>query len=82
MSFSVDYEFAQGQPNTAGYIWVIERARGAAAKLPVKLAAKGNLQIVMTTTNWRPEEGPFHSHIEDRQGNRVSESIEMFQPGT
>jgi len=31
---------------------------------------------------WKPEDGPFHSHLEDRKGNRVSESIEMLQPGT
>lgn len=81
MMFSVDYEFTQGQPNTAGYVWVIERARGAAAKLPSKLAAKGTLQTALTA-NWRPEDGPFHSHLEDRQGNHVSESIEMSQTGT
>ena len=31
---------------------------------------------------WRPEQGPFHSHLEDSKGDRVSESIEMSQPGT
>ncbi|MFZ1935287.1 MAG: hypothetical protein WAU84_16325, partial [Thermoguttaceae bacterium] len=80
MMFSVDYEFAQGEPNTAGYIWVIERAHGAVAKLQVKLTAKGTLETALTT-NWRPEDGPFHSHLEDRKGNRVSESIEMAQTG-
>ena len=29
MSFSVDYEFAQGEPSTDGDFWVIERARQA-----------------------------------------------------
>ncbi len=80
MMFSVDYE-VQGQPNASGYIWVIERAHGAAAKLQVKLTAKSTLTAAMTA-NWKPEDGPFHSHLEDRKGNRVSESIEMLEPGT
>jgi hypothetical protein len=80
MMFSVDYEL-EGRPNTSGYIWVIERAHGAAAKLEVKLAEKGTLETSLTV-NWRPENGPFHSHLEDRQGHRLSESIEMLEPGT
>ncbi len=81
MMFSVDYEVAEGQPNTLGYVWVIERAHGGPAKLQVKLKPKGTLETALTV-NWRPENGPFHSHLEDRQGHRVSESIEMLQPGT
>ena len=27
---------------------------------------------------WRPEDGPFKSHIEDAKGTRLSESIEML----
>ncbi len=79
MMFSVNYEVAQGEPSASGYVWVIERAHGAAAKLPVKLMPKGTLPAKL---NWRPEDGPFHSHFEDRNGNRVSESIEMLQTGT
>jgi hypothetical protein len=81
MLFSVDYEVTQGGPNASGYLWVIERAHGASAKLDVKLTAKGTLETAMTE-KWRPEDGPFHSHLEDRKGNRLSESIEMLQPGT
>jgi hypothetical protein len=81
MMFSVDYEVAQSQSSTSGYIWVIERAHGAAAKVEVKLTAKGTLETALTV-NWRPENGPFHSHLEDWQGHRLSESIEMLQPGT
>jgi hypothetical protein len=81
MMFSVDYEVAQGEPSPSGYIWVIERARGVPAKLEVKLTAKGTLESALTA-HWRPEDGPFHSHLEDRKGNRVSESIEMLQTGT
>ena len=80
MMFSVDYEL-QGESNAAGYIWVIERAHGAAAKVEVKLTAKGTLMTSLTA-NWKSEDGPFHSHLEDRKGNRVSESIEMLESGT
>jgi hypothetical protein len=75
MMFSVDYEFVQGEPNSSGYVWVIERAKGSPEKIEVKLAGKGNLPTGMP--QWRPEDGPFQSHIEDRNGNRLSESIEM-----
>ena len=75
MSFSVDYQFTQGEPNTSGYVWVIQRAQGAPAKQPVRLARQGNLPILIP--GWRPEEGPFQSHIEDRSGNRLSPSIDL-----
>ncbi len=79
MMFSVDYE-VQGEPNTSGYVWVIERAHGKPARLDHKLEKKGTLQAAMVT-GWRPEEGPFHSHLEDRSGRRLSESIEMLVTG-
>ena len=75
MSFSVDYQFTAGEPNAAGYVWVIERAQGAPARQPVRLARQGTLPALIP--GWRPEEGPFRSHIEDPSGNRLSASIEM-----
>jgi hypothetical protein len=78
MLFSVDYEVTLGAPATAGYLWVIERAHGNAAKVEEKLASKGTLQTGMVT-GWKPEDGPFRCHLEDHQGHRVSESIEMPQ---
>ena len=45
MAFSVDYEFAQGEPNAEGYTWVIERAHGGPARQQVSLSAKGTLQV-------------------------------------
>jgi hypothetical protein len=75
MGFSVDYEFAQGEPNAEGYVWVIERARGAAGRQNRKLSQKGNLVVLIQ--GWQPEDGPFKSHIEDSKGTRQSESIEM-----
>jgi hypothetical protein len=75
MSFSVDYEFTEGEPSSSGYVWVIERAHGSPAKQPVQLARQGNLPILIQ--GWRPEDGPFQAHIEDRSGNRLSAVIEL-----
>jgi hypothetical protein len=74
MSFSVDYEFTQGEP-ASGYIWVIERAHGGPARQPIQLARQGNLPILIN--GWRPEDGPFQTHIEDRYGNKLSAVIEL-----
>jgi hypothetical protein len=81
MMFSVDYEVVQGDPNAMGYVWVIERARGNSAKVDVKLKPNATLTTAIGG-GWRSEDGPFHCHLEDRMGNRVSESIEMHEPGT
>jgi hypothetical protein len=75
MSFSVDYEFTQGEPSSSGYVWVIQRARGGPARQPVQLSRQGNLPILIN--GWRQEDGPFQTHIEDRSGNRLSEVIEL-----
>jgi hypothetical protein len=76
MSFSVEYRFTRGQPNPSSpYVWVIERSRGNAAKMAVRLAPSGTLQILIP--GWRPEEGPFQSHIEQYGGNRLSRSITL-----
>ena len=77
MMFSVDYEFIDGEPSDEGYFWVIERTRGkpATVKKGMKLSPKGNLPTPMP--GWLPDDGPFHTHIEDHKGNRISESIEL-----
>jgi hypothetical protein len=79
MMFSVEYEFIQGQPSPEGNVWVIERTHGAPAKLQRKLTRKATIEAAVF--GWRPEEGPFHSHFEDRNGNHLSDSIEMQQTG-
>lgn len=62
MSFSVDYQFTQGGPDpTAKYVWVIKRSQGDPYQRPVQLNSKGTLQTLIP--GWRPEEGPFQSHI-------------------
>ena len=74
MSFSVDYRFVRGGPDpSVPYVWVIEREGGPAGKLQVSLAAEGTLQTL--AGGWRSRDGPFRCHIEDRQGNRLCDSI-------
>lgn len=76
MMFSVKYEFVAGGPDPkAKYVWVIERAKGNTAKLAGPLKNSGELNTAIT--GWRPEHGPFKSHIEDANGKRLSDSIEM-----
>lgn len=76
MMFNVEYEFVVGEPDPkAGYVWVIERAKGTTKKLKVQLQNKNTL--ITPIDGWRPEQGPFHSHIEDSKGKRLSDSIEM-----
>ncbi|MGQ9575610.1 MAG: hypothetical protein ACUVUC_09855 [Thermoguttaceae bacterium] len=71
MGFSVDYQFVQGEPHpSVPYVWVIQRAEGQPARLPVRLQAKGTLMAPVVP--WRPEHGPFQTFIEDSSGRRVS----------
>jgi hypothetical protein len=76
MSFSVDYEFTQDAPNATPYYWIIERTQGDSAKIPVPLTKKqGNLLTLIP--QWRSNEGPFQAHLEDQNGDRVSDSVEL-----
>jgi hypothetical protein len=78
MSFSVLYQFVQGEPpSSVGYFLVIGRAQGAPAKVPARLSREGNLMALMP---WRPEEGPFQAHVEDQSGTRLSDSIDLRPP--
>jgi hypothetical protein len=80
MGFSVDYQFIQGQPQPSEqFSWVIERSQGTPARIPQKLQPKGTLEQFLTT-GWRPEQGPFRTHIEDYSGRRVSESADLQAP--
>lgn len=76
MGFSVDYEFTQGGPSPASrYVWVIEPTRGQPVKFMGPLKDKDTLQVFVQ--HWRPENGPFESHIEDARGNRLSPTIPL-----
>ena len=81
MTFSVDYQFTQGEPHpSATFFWVIERAKGAPAKIAVRLKSKDNLSTVFVT-GWRPEQGPFQSHIQDAAGRRISDVVPLVMTG-
>ncbi len=76
MGFSVDYQFAQGQPDpNSAYVWVIERSQGAASRQSVKLSPQGTLQVFVA--EFRPEEGPFQTHLEDGRGSRLSPTVPL-----
>jgi len=76
MGFSIDYQFTQGQPEPAGrYYWVVERTQGPPARQPVRLEARGTLQQFIT--DFRPEHGPFQTHLEDGRGSRLSASAPL-----
>lgn len=80
MSFSVDYRFIRGEPHSSPrYIWVIERANGEPLGHIARLATKGTLQTFIL--QWRPEQGPFRTHIEEMSADgstrRVSRSVPL-----
>ena len=76
MTFSVDYEFLPGHApaSSGGYVLVIQRPHGPPGRFPVQLRAKDTLAVF---TNWHPSEGPFHAHLEDASGQRISDSVEL-----
>lgn len=74
MSFSVDYRFREGGPDAAAkYVWVVERSKGEPHRQPVQLNSSGNLRTFLP--EWRPEEGPFRSHIAVVSDNNVLDNI-------
>ena len=73
MGFSVDYQFIGGSPGPSPYAWVIQPGNGQVAKQPRQLQPRGTLQAFVL--QFRPENGPFRTHIEDAQGNRLSPSL-------
>jgi hypothetical protein len=75
MGFSVDYQFAVGRPGPSPFFWVIEPSKGQTAKQRVQLQDRGTLMSFFP--QFLPENGPFKTHIEDAQGNRVSHSIPL-----
>lgn len=76
MGFSVDYKFVGGRPDPAmQHFWVIQPAKGKAVRQPVRLKAQGTLEgFVMEL---RPENGPFQTYVEDKDGARLSQSCPL-----
>jgi hypothetical protein len=76
--FCVDCTILEDFPAPMECVWVIEPSKGDPVKIPEKIPRKKNLRAGPL---WKPENGPFKSHIEDRNGKRLSESIDMLPPG-
>lgn len=77
MGFSADYRFVEGEPSSSSpYFWVIQPSKGQPVKLEVRLKREGTLPPTFVQ-QFRPEHGPFQGHIEDGEGNRLSQSIPL-----
>lgn len=76
MGFSIDYQFTAGEPSPSSpYAWVIQPSKGQTVIQPVRLSHEGTLQGFVP--QFRPENGPFSTHIEDANGNRLSRSLPL-----
>ncbi|MFH1265623.1 MAG: hypothetical protein ABIK89_07830 [Planctomycetota bacterium] len=77
MGFSADYRFTGGRPSPSSrYFWVIEPAKGEPVRMEVKLNDEGTLPPTFVPS-FRPENGPFRTHVEDGYGNRLSPSLPL-----
>lgn len=79
MSFSVDYQFVQGEPAASEYFLVIDRAAGPPATEVVRLQRQGALPVFLP--GWKPEEGPFKAHLEGQNGQRISDTVSLRNGG-
>ncbi len=76
MGFSAEYEFVSHAPSgPVNLTWVVESAKGQAIRQPVQMTARGTLQGFVV--QFRPEQAPFKTHIEDQYGNRLSKSLPL-----
>ncbi len=73
---SVDYEFVDNPPaSPVRLVWVVESANGQVIKQPVEMSARGTLQGFVP--QFRPEQGPFSTYIEDQSGRRFSNLLSL-----
>ena len=64
MMFSVDYRFMEGKPDPAmKYAWVLQPAKGDPLEQPLKIKRADNLTAIVP--QWKPDQGPFTSHIDE-----------------
>lgn len=76
MGFSVEYEFVNHPPSgPANFFWVVQSGKGRAVRQPIQMTVRGTLQGFVP--QFRPEDGPFRTHIEDQSGNRLSKSLPL-----
>ncbi len=64
MMFSVDYRFMEGKPDPAmKYAWVLQPGKGDPLEQEMKAKRAGTLQAIVP--QWKPDIGPFTSHIDE-----------------
>ncbi|GEM_PF-1055755 len=74
MSFGVEYRLRAEAPRDQTYTWAIQSRTGKLFRMDaLRLESQGNLMTIVT--EWRPEDGPFRTWMEDSAGRRVSLSL-------
>lgn len=76
MSFGVEYRLLPEAPRDQTFAWVIQSRSGKIFRLDgLQLDQQGNLMTIVA--EWRPEDGPFCSWIEDAVGHAVSRKLDF-----
>ncbi|NMC19067.1 MAG: hypothetical protein GYA33_01495 [Thermogutta sp.] len=76
MSFGVEYRLLAEVPRDQTYAWVIQSRTGKVFRLDgLQLDRKGSLMTIVA--EWRPEDGPFCTWIEDAAGRPVSRKLDF-----
>ncbi len=74
MSFGVEYRLLAEAPRDQTYTWMIQSRTGKVFRLDgLQLDRQGNLMTIVA--EWRPEDGPFCTWIEDAVGRPVSQKL-------
>lgn len=76
MSFGVEYRLLPDAPRDQTFVWIIRSQTGKVFRLDgLRLEQQGNLMTIVA--EWRPEDGPFSSWIEDSMGRPVSRKLDF-----
>lgn len=76
MSFGAEYRLLPEAPRDQTFAWVIRSQTGKVFRLDgLRLEQQGNLMTIVA--EWRPEDGPFSSWIEDSLGRPVSRKLDF-----
>ena len=76
MSFGVEYRLLPEAPRDQTYAWMIQSRTGKVFRLDgLQLDRQGNLMTIVA--EWRPEDGPFFTWIEDAVGHPVSRKVDF-----
>lgn len=76
MSFGVEYRLLPEAPRDQTFAWIIRSQTGKVFRLDgLRFEQQGNLMTIVA--DWRPEDGPFCSWIEDSLGCPVSRKLDF-----